>query len=103
MKRIFSFIGFLCLSVGIAGASGNAWESHYERINSLFIENKDQVADMAGNKRPDVLYTARSGQATLYFTTGGVYYVFPRYEKIEKPGNNADEQKGPDYQITEVY
>jgi PKD repeat protein len=104
MRPISSFIGFLCLFISSASASGNPPQfTPSENINQVFVENKGQVADMAGNKRPDVLFTTRSGQATLYFTAGAVYYVFPKYEKIEKPDNGADMAGGPGYRVTEVY
>src|SRR5688572_25763053 len=82
-----------------------AGEPHSCLLNGAeyeFIENRGQVIDVAGNKRPEVLYTARLGNVDLFFTTNAVYYVFSKYEKSEKShqiGNPAP----PKYFISELY
>lgn len=44
----------------------------------LFTENKGQVTDKAGNARPDILFTAHSGAAQVFFTAIGIQYQFTR-------------------------
>ncbi len=51
----------------------------------VFTENRGQVVDTDGRLRPDILYTADAGTARLYFTTGGVSYVFH-----ESAGESSD-------------
>lgn len=41
-----------------------------------FIENRGQIAGTLGDLRPDVLYTAASGNVKVYFRNSGVSYVF---------------------------
>lgn len=42
----------------------------------LFTENRGQVVDDAGTLRPDILFTAHSGNTQIYFTSTGVNYQF---------------------------
>jgi len=53
----------------------------------LFIENRGQVADAAGKPRPDILFTAQSGGAKLYFTANAIHYQFT---KTEFPNERSD-------------
>jgi hypothetical protein len=43
-----------------------------------FIENKGQLVDAAGKARPDILFTAASGNAQLFLSSTGIHYQFSR-------------------------
>jgi hypothetical protein len=48
-------------------------------INKLpfaFTENRGQVADLDHHPRPDILFTARSGDMSMFLGTHGLYYQF---------------------------
>ncbi|MEO6833999.1 MAG: SBBP repeat-containing protein [Chitinophagaceae bacterium] len=42
----------------------------------VFTENAGQVADMEGRLRPDILFTAHSGETNVFITGNGIYYQF---------------------------
>ncbi|MDR3680966.1 MAG: SBBP repeat-containing protein [Flavipsychrobacter sp.] len=52
-------------------------------VKLLFTENNGQVKDDKGKVRPDILFTAHSGGAQLYFTAAGINYQFIRLIKPE--------------------
>jgi hypothetical protein len=41
-----------------------------------FVENRGQIHDVDGSKRPEVAYYANAKDAQLYFTSSGIGYVF---------------------------
>jgi hypothetical protein len=42
----------------------------------FFIENKGQVADVAGKLRPDILFVSKRGSTTIYITSHSIHYQF---------------------------
>ncbi len=53
-----------------------------EKSQYLFIENKGQVADADGNKRPDVLFTAENSGAIILLRSTGLSYVTSKTEGV---------------------
>ena len=48
--------------------------------NLLFMENRGQVTDDKGKLQPDILFTAKSGDAQLYLTSNAIHYQFIKTE-----------------------
>ncbi|HRG88275.1 MAG TPA: hypothetical protein PLW44_04585, partial [Chitinophagales bacterium] len=64
MKKTLSL---LCLLAGIVAALAQPNAVSLPRQQMLrFTENKGQVADMEGNLRPDILFTAQSNGVKLF-------------------------------------
>jgi len=59
-----------------------------------FTENKGQVADMEGNPRPDVLYSADADGASIYLRKGGISYVMSKMEE-DAPTLKGGNAKSP--------
>jgi len=47
----------------------------------IFTENRGQVIDTRGDRRPDILYTAMGGGMRLYFRPTGISYLFSAIER----------------------
>jgi hypothetical protein len=48
-----------------------------------FVENRGQVVDHAGSRRPDILYTLSSGGTRLFFRRSGISYVYARVGSVD--------------------
>jgi len=60
----------------------------------LFTENKGQVMDKAGNPRPDIVFTANSGNTGLFLSHTGIHYQFTKIiypEGVSTVHTDADE------------
>lgn len=51
-----------------------------QQTSVKFTENRGQIVDSDGKLRPDILYRAAANGVTLYFTKGGISYVFSRLD-----------------------
>lgn len=58
----------------------SAYNQKLQSSSLVFMENKGQVADDKGNVRPDILFTANSGGAKLYFSSNAIHYQFTKTE-----------------------
>ncbi len=87
MKQLLYFFPVLVLTfaaqartTGNQPAPGKAQQLRTS-LPFLFAENKGQVTDRAGKARPDILFSANSGDTRLFLTANGIYYQFTRTQK----------------------
>ncbi len=59
----------------------------------LFTENKGQVIDNTGKSRPDILFTAHSSNANLYFTANGISYQFTKINAAGRSESHKERAK----------
>jgi hypothetical protein len=83
-----------------------------EKVNAMkrntslsFIENKGQLTNMAGKPRPDILFTANSGNTQLFLNSTGIHYQFTKtiYPKGYNPMakmEDTDQQAALAKQVT---
>src|SRR5690606_22721563 len=78
---------------------------NFQSQNLVFTENKGQVTNMEGITRPDVLFTAHSGNTSLFLTKTGIYYQFHKnvFSKKDKKENLNDQHEIPEIEKTETY
>ena len=62
-------------------------ENQFGARELRFTENKGQVADLNGQLRPDILFTAQSDGVKLFLTATGIHYQFRRDFKNQSNGN----------------
>lgn len=55
---------------------GAAMKNGMQDMSLSFTENKGQVTDKAGKPRPDIVFTARSGNTGLFLSRTGIHYQF---------------------------
>ncbi|HVZ41994.1 MAG TPA: hypothetical protein VHI13_22130 [Candidatus Kapabacteria bacterium] len=51
-----------------------------------FAENRGQIVDALKHPHPDILFSTRSRDASLYLRATGLSYVFVRYERDSASG-----------------
>ncbi len=90
----------------------NAAKNQLRQGQLRFTENRGQVADLAGNPRPDILFTAQSEGVKLFVTETGLHYQFTRihYKESENALNKRnkllhlmDREDRPEVGRTETY
>lgn len=63
----------------------------FNKSQILFIENKGQIIDVEGNRRPDLLFKTNSNGAQVYISSNKIYYVFNRVEMEESKNRSFAE------------
>ena len=58
----------------------------------LFIENKGQIIDDAGNLHPEILFKAQGNGTQIYVTATSIHYVFTKVEKKQPAISEATGQ-----------
>jgi hypothetical protein len=76
-SRRTALLALLTLLTASVGA-----EAQPEGLHGL-VPNRGQVVDVAGHRRPDILYTVESGAAHVFVRPGSIAYVFDRYARRE--------------------
>jgi hypothetical protein len=62
-------------------------ENHFGARGLRFTENKGQVADLNGQLRPDILFTAQNEGVKLFLTATGIHYQFRREFNSQPKGS----------------
>ncbi len=84
----------------VPSPNAESFNSRLATVPLLFTENKGQVADKAGNPRPDILFTAHSAGIKIYLTATGIHYQFEK--TILPEGYEPDERKVKDREKQEA-
>ncbi|MFP4527852.1 MAG: SBBP repeat-containing protein [Candidatus Kapaibacterium sp.] len=74
MSRLLLFVIIIYMAAWRAEANNFCGPVACEGI--VFTENRSRIADMDGNPRPDILYSARRSNTAVYFRASGLSYVF---------------------------
>ncbi len=88
MKKLY--IIAVLLSAATAINATNTANLSAQRSELRFTENAGQVADLQGNPRPDILFTAHSRGVKLFVSHTGIHYQFTRtFEKTTEKSDKA--------------
>ncbi|KAA5534549.1 T9SS type A sorting domain-containing protein [Taibaiella lutea] len=80
MKKILLLFPIL-LIIGLAASAQTKMPDKKNLMHEmplLFTENKGQITDKAGKPRPDIVFTANSGNTGLFLSHTGIYYQFTK-------------------------
>jgi hypothetical protein len=83
MNRTGYAVLFWAMVTTAAIQAQTAWNAHNRTIR--FTENRGQIIDTKGERRPDILYTTGSGGVQVYLRRSGISYVFTRIENAPDP------------------
>src|SRR5688572_19478686 len=61
-----------------------------QQKSSGFKENKGQVSDQFHKARPDILFSARTGDLDCHFRANGLSYQMQRIDKWVKPAGSPN-------------
>jgi hypothetical protein len=94
MKKLLYFFPALLLFFNVQARTNEDQENIAgvrklkKSLPFLFTENKGQVTDKAGKTRPDILFTANSGNTRLFLGPDAIHYQFS--EPVKNAGKAAN-------------
>lgn len=101
-NRTFLLITALCASLGGSAKSASS-PSDMQLSNTLFIENKGQLADQFGHYRKDIDYTVNAAAGfTMFVGNGKIQYQWSHMENAPKPGQKPPQVLNTSYYVMNV-
>jgi hypothetical protein len=102
-SAFLSAIVILCafsIRVDAQSLSSQKQSRAHSETPRVFVENRGQIVDENGIPRPDILFTLRNGNTSIFLNSKNIYYQF---EKIEFPeGFIQDSRKVEDIEKQEA-